>query len=224
MAKLDINAIKIQIATQKSSLNAIGAVLDKKAEEILETRKEKFINEFIEHPFSQEIEAGPQSSNTSGSLDGKGNLFSFIGFPVDQKPIEEVVDILEKEIKLKGRIQGRNVKGQFKAGGDNLLFDYPIEGPTKEEMFDRTPLKWEPTRSWLKGLEQGIAGFTSYIYWKTAGRSTGGIQANDGRNAKGEFNGSGKPIKLRDGQFHNAPYFSQMYNNFIKLFKGTNEL
>lgn len=218
MAKLDLNAIKLQIATQKGSVDAITRNLDVIAEKKITEAKNELIEEFINHPVSQEIEDGPEAENISGTLNGKGNLFTFIGFPIGEKPVEEVVGILDT-IQIDKKIQGRTRQGRFKAGGDNLLFDYSIIAPSKEYLADQTPLPWEPTKSWLFGIEQGIAGFTSYIYWKKAGRSTQGLQANDGRDKNGQFNGSGKPIKLRDGRFNNIPYFSAIYNNFIKKFK-----
>ncbi len=226
MAKLDYNAIKLKIATEKGSTNVIGAVMDKKAEEIVKKNKEELLKSFNEHVVSQEISAGPDGTNISNTLNGKGNLYGFIGFPVGREPIKEVSAYLNENIKLdsKSKIQGRDNKGQFKAGGNNLLFDYKVEVPSKPDLEKETPLPWEETKSWLYGIEKGIAGFTSYIYWKKAGRSTAGIQANDGKNANGRFNGSGKPIKLRDGKFNNVPYFSEIYNNFKKLFNKTNEI
>lgn len=220
MARIDRNSIILTLATQKESRDAIGAVLDRKAQEILIKNKDKFIQQFIDHPVSEEIEDGPNAENISGTLDGKGNLFSFIGFPIGGKPIEEVVDLLESEIKLENKIQGRDSKGRFKYGGDYLLFDYKISIPSKEELAQKTPLPWEPTRSWLFGIEQGISGFTSYIYWKNAGRSTSGLQAKDGRNPDGTFNGQGKPIQLRQGRFENIPYFSAILNTFKKSIKN----
>lgn len=220
MAKLDLNSIKLQLSTQKNSVEAIKRQLDMKAEGIFEKNKSEFIESFIEHPVSQEIIDGPHAENSSGTLDGKGNLYSFIGFEAGTEPIEEVTEILNKNITLENKIQGRDIKGRFKDGGNNLLFDYRISIPSKEELAEKTPLPFESTKSWLFGIEKGIAGFTSYIYWKNAGRSTGGIQANDGRDKNGQFNGQGNPIKLRQGKFENVPYFSELYNNFIKSFKN----
>lgn len=224
MAQINYESIKLQIATQRGSRDAIGAILDRKAEDIVIKNKQELIQKFIEHPVSQEIADGPEAQNSSGTLEGKGNLYSFIGFEYPQKPIEEVAEILDQGIQLDkdSKIQGRNLKGQFKFGGNNLLFDYKIKVPSKEFLEEKTPLKWEPTKSWLYSIERGISGFTSYIYWKKAGRSTSGLQAQDGRGANGKFNGQGSPIKLRNGTFHNVPYWSELYNNFKKLLKGTN--
>ena len=40
----------------------------------------KLLNEFETHPVTREIEGGPDATNTSGTLGGSGNLFSFLGF------------------------------------------------------------------------------------------------------------------------------------------------
>ena len=52
------------------------------ARQRLESIKARMIEEFIDHPVSQEIAAGAGATNSSGTLTGGyGNLFTFIGFP-----------------------------------------------------------------------------------------------------------------------------------------------
>lgn len=224
MARIDKNAIILQLSAQKSARDAIGHVMDQRAQEIVEENKNTFIQGFIDLPVSQEIAAGPDGENISGTLDGKGNLYTFIGFEYPAEPIEDAVKILDESIKIdpNSKIQGRDSKGKFKAGGDRLLFDYKIDVPSREDLENQKPLQlpWEKTRSWLYAVEEGISGFTSYIYWKKAGRSTSGLQAKSGRGDKGRFDGSGSPMQLRSGSFKNTSYFSAAYNNFKKLFKN----
>jgi hypothetical protein len=51
--------------------------------------KEMFFNNFDQHPVTQEINGGPSSSNISNTLNGIGNLFSFIGFYKNSNPIKD---------------------------------------------------------------------------------------------------------------------------------------
>ena len=57
---------------------------------------EKFLQDFNSHPVTKEIEAGPNSSNISGTLGGTGNLFTYIGFSSGSKPIEPLRKTLEE--------------------------------------------------------------------------------------------------------------------------------
>ena len=56
----------------------------------------KLMSEFENHPVTQEIEAGPGTSNISGTLNGYGDLFSYIGFDAGDNPIMAIKIILEK--------------------------------------------------------------------------------------------------------------------------------
>lgn len=47
-----------------------------------------------------------------------------------------------------------------------------------EEIYRRTPLPWLPGFSWAEMLEEGIPGLNQFIPREGAGRSEGGIQAN----------------------------------------------
>ena len=40
----------------------------------------QMLREFDSHPVTTEISSGPKAGNTSNTLSGRGNLFSFIGF------------------------------------------------------------------------------------------------------------------------------------------------
>ena len=57
----------------------------------------KLMSEFENHPVTQEIEAGPGTSNISGTLNGYGDLFSYIGFDAGDNPIMAIKIILEKQ-------------------------------------------------------------------------------------------------------------------------------
>ena len=50
--------------------------------------KTEMISEFESHAVTQEIEAGPEGKNSSSTLGGYGNLYSFIGFYQGSSPIE----------------------------------------------------------------------------------------------------------------------------------------
>jgi hypothetical protein len=154
-----------------------------------EVIKEKniFIKKFNNHPVTKEIEGGPLAKNISSTLGGYGNLFSFIGF-TDNNPTLGVKSLL-KNIKI-----GSVIRKQ-----DSYKFKILI--PSISEIKKVTKMPWENGRSWLFDIEKYISGLSAYLYGKFKSSRTGtGIQATDFRNAV----------------FKSVPYFTALYDDFIK--------
>jgi hypothetical protein len=160
-----------------------------------ESSKNKLINEFKSHPVTTEIAGGTTARNTSGTLGGYGNLFTFIGFVFGSSPTQIVEKMLRNQINL-GKV--KKARSQRK----NVTVSVELEIPSKEAFAIATPLPFESGRSWLYGIETGISGFGNYMYkkWKTS-RSGRGIETNR---------------KIRDGRFKNTSYFSSMLLAFTK--------
>lgn len=150
-------------------------------QEALESATRVLINKFLALPVTREILAGPNGTNISGTLGGRGNLFTFIGFPADSDPIGQVVSILENGMKL--------IKYRKRAvSGGGARFDYNLLTP-ESQIRSSTPLPFENGNSWVYGIEEGIDGFSHYIYTRLetkASRSQRGIQ-NVNANMAGDF-------------------------------------
>jgi hypothetical protein len=156
----------------------------------VEKEKSLFRTNFESHPVTQELDAGENASNNSGTLGGYGNLFSFLGFNRGSNPTAPVKSLIQK-IAL-----DRNVQ-TAKAG-----FKIKIIIPSKEEFAAVARLPWESGRSWLLDIERGISGLGAYLFGRfEASRSGSGIQS--------KFNYSGR-------RFQNVKYFSEMYSKFLK--------
>jgi hypothetical protein len=142
---------------QQIETKATNYILRQNPEKIIsqfEKIKQKLIIEFLNHPVTKEINAGPYASNTSATLSNitNGNLFSFIGFELGTNPTQEILDEFEKiEIKL--------LKNY------NSLF-VSVKFPTAEDIWAVTPMPWQEGRSWAKGIESGISGLNYYFYSK----------------------------------------------------------
>lgn len=156
-----------------------------------EKLKSELIINFLSHPVTKEIEAGPMAKNISNTLGGVGNLFSYIGFENGEKPIQPIMQAL-REISLSAIITSRN-------GDSRAVIFYP----TAKEIFDITPLPWANGRSWAKSIETGLSGFGYYLADKefdsAVSRSTYAIQTKS---------------KLRSGRFNNVPYISSLIKEF----------
>ena len=179
-----------QLSRNKSFQSAMRKTVVK----TVDSSKRRLIQEFSQHPVTREIEGGAGSGNVSGTLQGYGNLFTFIGFLAGTTPTLNVRRMLET-VRLENAKMG-------KASRKKVSIDVGINMPSKESFSAATPLPFGGGRSWLYGIEEGISGFGSYMYkkWKTS-RSGHGIQTQK---------------KIRSGGFKNTSYFSSMLLGFTK--------
>jgi hypothetical protein len=158
--------------------------------------KNELIQEFLNHPITQEIKAGPNATNTSGTLNGKGNLFSFIGFYEDDDPIQDILNILESiEVKFIRDIKSGN--------------QFSINFPDAKDIFAVTPMPWASGRSWAKGIESGISGLGFYMFKKSSqSRSGEGIQTS---------------VSINSVRFKNTQYISALLAKYRKQLLNLND-
>lgn len=154
--------------------------------------KNEMIQDFQDHPITKEISAGPSSQNTSGTLDGYGNLFSFIGFDKNTNPILPILNILQKS-----KIE------YSKITDSSIIFTIII--PSKFDIFKETPMPWAAGRSWAEGIERGISGLGKFLYTDSAQTSRSG----EGIQTKGVIKG---------GKFTPVPYISALLKKYEKKF------
>lgn len=162
--------------------------------------KQEMLNEFLAHPVSVEIQAGPEAENSSGTLDGYGNLFSFIGFDRGSDPLEPIVELL----------QSASIDADSETDTGFLM---KIMIPSKEDVFSVTPMPWASGRSWAEGIERGISGFGRYL-------NTENLAVYKNRI------GSGRGIQadsvIRGGKFKNTSYISALLSKYAKKFQQIN--
>jgi len=192
-----VNTKQLNQELSKSYERAIKREALDFAEEILTENTKKYLNEIENHPVSQEIASGPDGENISYTLDGKENLFAFIGFEAGDKPIEDLKNLIKENTFLDKR-------STFNSKTFELKFN--VFTPSFEEIKSVTPLPFENGKSWVKGIEDGISGFGYYVYGLLfpKSRSKRGIQSQN---------------KVRNGTFKTVKYMSEMYSNFIRNLK-----
>lgn len=158
--------------------------------------KNQLIQEFLNHPVTQEIKAGPNATNSSGTLNGKGNLFSFIGFYEGDDPIQDILNILESiEVKFIKDIQSGN--------------QFSINFPDAKDIFAVTPMPWASGRSWAKGIESGISGLGFYMFKKSSqSRSGEAIQTG---------------VSINSVRFKNTQYISALLAKYRKQLLNLND-
>lgn len=187
---IDYAAVNAKIQRALANSPAIKRLAYKKAYGIFYNAKRTMLAQFDRHPVTQEINEGPKAANISGTLDGYGNLFSFIGFEVGESPANRLRELLDVGTTFQQTVY-RNNAWYFK-----------VTVPSKDAIEEVTPMPWEHGNSWAEGIEEGISGLGYYMYkrWK-GGRSQMGIQLpweNYGDNL----------------EFSPTPYLSEILSNF----------
>lgn len=160
------------------------------AQDVVEKEKKELINNFLQHPVTEEISGGENASNISGTLGGYGNLFSFIGFLDGFDPISPVLNLLHK-ISIDKKIIVKN-----------NIYTINISIPSKEDLKNATKMPWESGRSWLWDIEKSISGIGYYLFGKFK-------QSRSGRGIQTEKNFSKRT-------FVRVSYFTPLYNNFLQ--------
>lgn len=131
--------------------------------------KKRFFGNFFNHPVTKEISNGPEGANTSGTLGGYGNLFSFIGFEEGRDPIYEISEALESMFAFS------------KSGNTSLSLTFKVTYPDIDRLKKYSPLPWAFGGSWISGIEKGIPNFAQYLYEEDVlkSRSGSGIQVKN---------------------------------------------
>ena len=195
------NNVKIDTAELYRSI-ARSEIGKKRVQTIARNRFEalrpELLREFDEHPVTQEIKAGAGAANISNTLDGQGDLFSFIGFEENDNPTDAVRAVIESSTDLVIDNSTPTVQG------DGLVYQFSVIVPT-EAIETASPLPFESGQSWVTGIEKGISGFSQYLagYFRSS-RSGGGIQTSN---------------TVRGGEFKTREYMTEIYRNFAAKFK-----
>lgn len=198
---INVSKFKVKIDPPRTLLKKMSAADRGQLNELVKNHVEpqiinaqnQMVKEFDDHPVTKEIEAGKNTSNSSGLLDGYGNLFTFIGFDSGSSPIAIIKKLLGKRPSI--------VVDKTGSAG---RFNINVGIASKEEIFAVTPIPWAAGRSWVDGIEKGIVGLGQYLYSNkplSKSRSGNAVQIDN---------------KLRGGKMRNAPYLSRIMNNFIK--------
>ena len=179
------------LANQIKNTGQFNKAAGREIKKIEQQTREDFLREFDEHPITNEIEAGPDASNSSGTLSGYGNLFSFIGFSEGDSPVAELRSYLGHSIRAS------NLKKERRA---RTKAYFTISKPEMKTITAVTPMPWEVGRSWVRSIERGISGFGYYMNTMTRrfSRSGAGVQVDR---------------RLRSGGYVPQKYMSQMLRN-----------
>jgi len=194
-AKINFRQVKQEIASSYQETLRKEAIIF--AQEILKENLDQYINKIEDHPVSKELNDGPDGENISSTLNGKENLFAFIGFDSEDKPVQDLTELIKQNTFL-----DKNSTFDRK----NLRLKFDVFTPSLDEIKNVTPLPFERGRSWVKGVEDGISGFGYYVYGLLFpnSRSGRGIQSKN---------------KVRTTAYKPVKYMTELYSDFLKSLK-----
>jgi hypothetical protein len=203
MAKAFLSATQFKVTINKAALlkevtagsngKVTGREVRKYVVPIIEDAQKTLIKDFFNHSVTKEIKAGPNASNSSGSLGGYGNLFSFIGFNKGSDPTAGIEKILKQKLVVTVRAIS---SGRFKISIANP--------PSQDELFSVSQLPWASGSSWAEGIEKGMSNLGSFLYRsKGVGNSRAGTGIQVLKN-------------LRSTSFQTQPYISKLVDKFYK--------
>ena len=194
---------------EKTVRNSV--IVSKRADVLIKKRvgglKGVILKEFDRHPVTRELNQGPSGVNISNTLNGIGNLFSFIGFYKGQGVIGPVREMLKSHFNLVG------TQGKKRGRKGVEAFTYQLDFPSLNsfDMISRMP--WESGNRWVVGIERGISGFSHFMY----------LKVGEGKELAGKSR-SGKGLQSRKalnaGIFKPIPYITEMLNNYRKRLRA----
>lgn len=161
MAKINQKILRSELGKALATDPKIRALAFDSADNRLAAEKDKFLQKFENHKVSQEIAAGPEAANTTNTLNGYGNLFSFIGFYSDSDPIGDAKEYFEQNIRIID-ISSPKIINQV----NQIKFSFKVNIPDFSDINNEEKLQmpeWD-TGSWLFKIENGMSGLTHYMF------------------------------------------------------------
>tara|TARA_R110000824_G_scaffold4904_3_gene23041 strand:- start:903 stop:1520 length:618 start_codon:yes stop_codon:yes gene_type:complete len=193
MATINRTSINIKF---KKGVNTKTSTIKPKLERAKKKAFDSFMRDFRDHAVTREIAAGPNASNSSGTLGGYGNLFSFIGFDGADNPTMVIEAYILNKLRKSIRLIPDTKRGGWKA-----TFDIP----SLDDIASLTPIPWATGRSWVVGIQEGISGLGQYMYSTRAER----YDSRSGTAFQADTN-------IRGGGFRNMPYMVPLLKNLQK--------
>jgi hypothetical protein len=198
MAKFNYLEIHRSIARSKQGERRVRTVWENRVNEQLPSLLEDFDN----HPVTKEIQAGPspQNKSISGALE-EGNLFSFLGFDFGDNPTAPVREVIQNEVRLATGVRKEPTASKTR-------FRFSLRIPT-QKLNEVSKLRWESGKSWINAVQNGIGGFSNYLWKKFIGPRSHSFYGIQAKHSVRGGDDSSKPV----------PYLKQLFANFVERLK-----
>lgn len=165
MARINMRGLNAEIA--QKGYKIFKPLVEQRIRRSFDKERQQLLKSFESHEITKEIDGGPSASNSSNTLGGYGNLFTFIGFESGSDPISPLRSLLAKSIQIRTIRKKSNI----------LAFTLSFSVPTIEQIKAIAPMPWS-TDNWVDAVERGLSGLGQYLYTKNhkKGRSGSAVQ------------------------------------------------
>jgi len=189
--KIDEFAIRKKFEEEVLSIPEVKEQAEKAASNLFIRAKNSLLKNFENHEITQEIRGGNSSINLSNTLDGYGNLFSFLGFYEGSDPTRELDELL------------RDVEMERSYYKNNIVY-FNISYPSRKQIEEATQMTWGQGTSWAYAVENGEfngdAALSHFIFKNSiTSRSQAGFQVGH---------------EYAEEEFSPKPYISEIIENF----------
>jgi hypothetical protein len=156
--------------------------------------KQELYRYFDNHPITKEIKEGVGAQNR-GTMNGYGDLFSFLGFKEGSDPIGQLRTSLGEHTRLGNAV--------FKKDGREYIISYEIIVDVPSINKENT-LPWATGLSWTESIEDGLKNLGFFISKLGYGNSGGGFQLKK---------------EIRQGKFQPEPYLSEVVDLYLSKYR-----
>jgi len=203
-----------EIAGKRSKkVNSLANLAKGNLDRRLIALKNRLYSMVRKHPISNEIEQGPYAENSVAIISShpeEGNLFSFIGFDSSDRPIDKLIDFLEKFVDVDNSIPRTKISRNLLT----VTYEWDISLPDNSDFDAEASLGYPDgyqSGSWISGIENGIIGINSYLFDSSrdfpTSRSGPAIQA---KSKSGKLQNVGTRQQVR------VPYMSKIIKEFAR--------
>lgn len=210
MGSVNLTVLRKEIAAQAT--RSVESRANKVLENAFNKQKNRFLQEFDEHPVTQSIENGPKGDDEIVNTAKGGNLFSLIGFRGNSNPISALRTILTNRFRLRGNLRTRLVNNK-------IIVERTIESPSLVEIEKQTSGKYGlsdwTNKSWVRLVEDGIPWFRAYLFGAKYAKYSRSGMAIEAKNKEGELQ------TVRNESFGGIPYLSVLLRRFRDRIRNT---
>lgn len=142
-------SLKVNYASIKQKFDnelIFHPAIQEKAKQIVDNvfyrAHQALMKDFFEHEITQELKTGNDASNSSGTLNGYGNLFTFLGFMVGEDPTFELEELLQR------------INIQKTTSRNGFIYFRVNNIPTQSQIAKASKMTWG-NRSWALAVESG---------------------------------------------------------------------
>lgn len=158
MARIIINRINFSNKINGAlTSKRFGGIVGNAAQARFDFRKDELLKDFDDSEITKELQAGAKATSSVLSY---GNLASFVGLSDSNRSVAELRLYLQSKV----RFNHKDQTPIFKKTRDGAVFEYKVNSPTLQEIYDAFPAESTYSKSWIQIIHDGYGTFSYYVF------------------------------------------------------------